>query len=118
MISGTAWATASGTKSWLPSANPPIPRFHNHSGLESRANTNPTSLSSVYGGTLSLCRVFYGFSRVVLPEGVGGATFSDPEAAGREDEVQRCVPRQGSVVVRQCDNSMQDAVLDVHDTVI
>ncbi|KAI0268397.1 hypothetical protein BGY98DRAFT_145696 [Russula aff. rugulosa BPL654] len=52
---------------------------HNHSGLESLAHTNPTSLSSVHGGTLSICPVFYGFSCVDFLESVGGATLSGPE---------------------------------------
>lgn len=54
VISGTAWTTASGTKRWLPLAYPPIPRLHNHSGLKPCAHTNPSSLSFVHGGTLSI----------------------------------------------------------------
>ena len=56
---------------------------HSLAALESRAHTNPTSLTSLHGGTLSICPVFYGISRVDLLESVGGATLSGPEVAGR-----------------------------------
>ncbi len=88
------------------SAHPPIPHLHSPSiqqEYKSRAHANPTSLSSVHGGTLSSCPVFYGCLRVFRPEGVGGAILSDPETAEgeREDKVQRgAYPgslRQGSV---------------------
>ena len=36
----------------------------------------------------------------------------------RGSKLAEGVPRQGNVVLRQCGNSTQDAVLDVHDTVI
>ena len=50
----------------------------------------------MHGGTLSICPVFPGCSRVVLPEGVVWATLSGPETVGREDEVlQGGVPDRG-----------------------
>jgi hypothetical protein len=41
------------------------------------------------------CSVFYGCSRVVPPEGIGGPTLSDPEITEREDEVCRGYTQEG-----------------------
>jgi hypothetical protein len=112
IILGTAWTTTFGTKRGMPSYP------HNHSGLEPRSHTNPTSLSSVHGGTQSIFQVFCGISRVGLPEGVGGAALRTQKSRSGRMRFAEGVPRQGNVVLRQCGNSAQDAVLDVHDTVI
>ena len=70
--------------------------FPAHSGLESRAHTNPTSLSSLHGGMLRICPEFYGFSRVVRERGY---------SFGSRSRVLRSVPRQGTFVLRQCGNA-------------
>lgn len=88
IISGTAWITASGTKRWLPSARPLIPRLRNHPGLELRAHEYDLSFLC----TALLRAVLYcGRPRVILPEGVGQAFLLGREATGRENEVCRGV---------------------------
>jgi hypothetical protein len=93
--------------------------FPAHSGLESRAHTNPTSLSSVHGVTLIICPVFYsyGSSRVVLPKVLEGLLFgSRSRGAGGRGVLS--VPGQGCFVLRQCGNYTPEAAFDVQGMVI
>ena len=86
MISGTAWTTTSGTKRWMSSSYPPLPRLYHNSGLESRAHEPHLSFLCAWRNT-----------GVHVYEGVGGSTLSDPESAEREDEVAG-----GCTQARQC----------------
>jgi len=74
---------------------PPSPRLHNHSGLEYRTHTNPTSLSSVHGGTLEhLLSILWGFTGTKV---LGGLLFRTQNPRGGRTRLQRVVPRQGNV---------------------
>ena len=95
---------------------PPTPRLHNHCRRTRIPRAHGSHLSSVRGGTLSICPVFYG-SFPIIPKVLEGLLFRTQKPRGQEEDVCRGLT-SGSASVLRCVNNTQRAVYDVHDTLV